>query len=170
MKHLTHLKLASVAVALAAFYLASVWPGAFDDPVAGVDSEDVDEATNAAVAAIFASAFVSSQQKSKAIELLGRLCGETLAHEIVHSLIGPPLTGGAHNVPGVERGLMNRGMDRSLTDRTGFEIIDPAQPVTLDNLRDIGTGHINIPLGDAQAEIDKHFPVVPPLGGLRPGH
>jgi hypothetical protein len=138
-----------------------VFPGAFDDPVATGDASDVDDATRNAVAVIVADEFTSSPERERAIQLIGRLLGETLAHEIVHSLIGSALSGGAHNAPPVPSELMNRGNDRSLTARSAFEIVNPALPPDLDNLADRGIGFINIPHGDTQDLLNNDFPVPP---------
>ncbi len=142
-----------------------VWPGAFADAVAGNANENVDELTNSVVGVIQASALSSSTEKSFAIRVLGRLVGETLAHEIIHSLIGSVLTAGFHNAgPGLESDIMNRGIDRSFTARTGFEIDQTAiagGDLTQIITHDRGIVFINIPTGTAQAELDRHFPVPP---------
>jgi hypothetical protein len=86
----------------------------------------VDEVTNSVVKAIAASALTSSPEKNLAIEIFGRLIGETLAHEIIHSLIGNVLSAIPHHFhnasPGLPSDIMNFGFDRSFEVRTGFEL------------------------------------------------
>lgn len=135
-----------------------VWPGAYADAGAGAASE-IDDVTLTAMAAIVGMSMMSSPEKEKAIQLLGRLIGETLSHEIVHSLVGFTLTGGDHNRPAKPHSLMNQGVDRSLADRTGIRPV--ASPVSIDNTVDDGIGAINLPADDAKTQIDRHFPVPP---------
>jgi hypothetical protein len=143
-----------------------IFPGAFDDPFSGSAAEEVDDMTRAAVASISHLANVSSMEKMKVIDLMGRLIGETLAHEIGHSLIGSGVLGGAggHNPASGAAGallhsLMNAGRDRSLTDRTGIRPI--ASPVSLDNAVDEGIRTVNVFTGPARTHVDRHFPVPP---------
>jgi len=144
-----------------------VFPGAFDDIVPpGTASQDVDDVTIQVVNAIKAAALVSSVEKDLAMRTLGRLYGETLAHEIGHTLIGAAL-GAAHNAahntsPGLVDDLMNNGADRSFEKRTGF-VVNATQigVVDLTTLlsNDRGIAFINIPTADAKAVIDRNFPV-----------
>jgi hypothetical protein len=143
-----------------------VYPGAFDAPTSGGAAQEVDDVTNAAVLAVAGDANMTTPEKVVAIALIGRLIGETLAHEIVHSLAGPTLAGpgGHHNPPAGAAGatpssLMNAGVDRSLTDRTGLRPI--ASPIALENVVDDGIAAINVPTGVARTQIDRHFPVPP---------
>ncbi len=143
-----------------------VYPGGFDDTVTAGAASEVDDMTVAAMNCISHLTNMSTPEKEKVIQLFGRLLGETLAHEIGHSLIGPALAGatGGHNPlagsPGaLMHSLMNEGIDRSLADRTGFRPI--ACPINLDNAIDDGVRAINVPTGRAQTELDGHFPVPP---------
>lgn len=142
-----------------------VFPGGYDDPVALGAVQDVDDVTLKIVATITAAALTSSPEKNVAIKVLGRLYGETLAHEICHSLIGGTLSDFSHNAhPGTLDDLMNHGSDRSFEKRTGF-VINPAQigVVSLSTLlaNDRGVFFINIPTTRAKEQIDTHFPVPP---------
>jgi len=145
--------------------LIVVFAGAYDDPVGGGANEHVDEMTNEVVRAIRALGGVSSQEKDLAMRVLGRLYGETLAHEIVHSLIGGRLSDVGHNAhPGILDDLMNWGNDRSFEKRTGF-VVDPVVIGSADILtllaQDKGIQFINIPTGTAKQQIDTFFPVPP---------
>lgn len=141
-----------------------VFAGAFDDPVAGNANEEVDEATNEIVATIVAFGGMSSSEKALAFVVFGRVLGETLAHEIVHSLIGATLSDGFHNAhPGFRDDLMNHGIDRSFESRSGFEITAPLGSGTIDViLRDRGVVFVNIITGDAQAQANQSFPIPGP--------
>lgn len=141
----------------------SVFAGAFDDPVAGNANQEVDEATNEVVRVLISSGPTSSIEKNRVIQIIGRLLGETLAHEVVHSLIGATLSDGPHNArPGVTDDLMNHGRDRSFQNRTGFRLLAPVGSDVLANiLVDRGIFFINIPTGDTKAQLDRHFPVPP---------
>lgn len=142
-----------------------IFPGGYDDPMPAGAVWEVDDLTIAAMTSISHLTNMSSPEKERAIQLLGRLLGETIAHEIGHSLIGPVLAGptGGHNPRAGTAGallhssLMNEGSDRSLTDRTGFRPI--ASPISLDNTVDDGIRTINLPTGLAQRELDAHLPV-----------
>ena len=143
-----------------------VYPGAFDIPVPSPNAnEHLDEVTNSIVTAIKNSALTSTPEKNLAIAVLGRLIGETLAHEILHTLIGRNIAGAFHNAePGIESDIMNKGFNRSFTSRSAFEI-DTTQiaggDLTLIITNDKDIFFINIPTGVAQAQLNTHFPVPP---------
>ncbi len=140
-----------------------VFAGAFDDTVSGNANEEVDELTNEVVNVMILGGLTSSAEKDLAIQVLGRLLGETLAHEIVHSLIGATLSNGFHNArPGLPDDLMNHGIDRSFQNRSGFELTGPIGSDTLTNLLvDRGIFFIDIPTTDAQTLLNASFPVPP---------
>jgi hypothetical protein len=144
--------------------LIDVFAGAFDDAVAGNANAEVDEATNEIVATIVAFGGQSSSEKALAFVVFGRVLGETLAHEIVHSLIGATLGDGFHNAhPGFGNDLMNHGIDRSFESRSGFEVTAPLGSGTIDVvLRDRGAVFVNIITGDAQAQVNQSFPIPGP--------
>jgi hypothetical protein len=146
-----------------------VYAGAFDDPASGSAVERMDDVTAAVIQTIVTSALSSSVEKDLGMQILGRAYGETLAHEIGHSLIGEaPLSGGDHNSgpPGVSGDLMNRGADRSFEVRTGCSINGTIITPIRDNISLLpGIDFINVPTGTAagtsQGEIDANFPVPP---------
>jgi competence ComEA-like helix-hairpin-helix protein len=144
-----------------------VYAKGFQEAVSGNANEHVDEVTNEIVRILVNSGPISSVEKDLGIHVLGRLYGETLAHEIGHSLIGTTLTSAPHNDhnagPGNAGDLMNRGVDRSFGARTGCSLNggQVTQPL-VDNLSLLpGIPAINVPTGKARAEIDAHFPVPP---------
>jgi hypothetical protein len=145
-----------------------VYAGAFDDPAGGNPVERLDDVTAAVIQEIVASALSSSVEKDLGLQILGRAYGETVAHEIGHSLIGEtPLSGGDHNAaPGVPGDLMNRGVDRSFEARTGCSINGTTITPIKDNVSLLpGIDFINMPTGagagTAQGEIDANLPVPP---------
>lgn len=144
--------------------MIDVFVGAFDDAVAGNANAEVDEATNEVIATIVAFGGMSSLEKNTAFVVFGRVLGETLAHEIVHSLIGATLGDGFHNAhPGFGDDLMNHGIDRSFESRSGFEKTGPLGTGTIDAvLHDRGVVFVNIITGDAQAQVNQSFPVPGP--------
>lgn len=143
-----------------------VFPGAFSNAVPAPNAnQNVDEVTNSIISVIASSALTSTSEKNLAITIFGRLIGETLAHEILHSLIGFNISGLDHNpAPGIASDIMNLGFNRSFSARTGFDI-DVAQ-IAGGNLQSIIVGDrdvffINIPTGVAQAQLNTNFPVPP---------
>jgi hypothetical protein len=135
----------------------SVWPGAFDDVIAGGAAGDVDDATRQIVQAMQGLDFTDLRLKDLAIAVIGRLIGETLAHEILHSLLGFLIPTG-HNTPAVASDIMNHGVDRSFQSRTAIEVTDLANFPDEGTYSDNGIGFINIPTAATQALIDGHFP------------
>jgi hypothetical protein len=101
-----------------------------------------------------------------AAKVIGRLFGETLAHEIVHSLLGVLILPNLHNpasTPGhpVPPELMNNGFDRSFTHRTGLTDRAHSSPLVPTNFDDAGIAAINR-LGAAnQTLMNSVFPVAP---------
>jgi hypothetical protein len=144
-----------------------VFAGAFDDPVAGNANENLDEVTNQVVAILATSGLTSSVEKDLGIQVLGRLYGETLAHEIGHSLIGQTLTSipnHDHNAhPGVLGDLMNLGIDRSFENRSGCSLNGGVVSTPIADSVSLmpGIAAIDVPTGTAQAQIDANFPVPP---------
>lgn len=136
----------------------SIWPGAFDDAVSSGAAAAVDDATRQIVQTMQGQDFTDLAIKQLAIQVVGRLIGESLAHEIIHSLLGFLIPTG-HNSPAVPSDIMNRGNDRSFQDRTGFEIVDLANFPADGSFVDHGIGFINIPTGATQTLLDQHFPV-----------
>jgi hypothetical protein len=98
--------------------------------------------------------------KSLWIEIMGRLIGETIAHEICHALLAFAIPTG-HNSPSVPWDLMNNGFQRSFLQRTGIEITDRPNFPAPGSYRDGGIAAIGGLLTVNQARIDGVFPVPP---------
>lgn len=88
--------------------------------------------------------------------------GETLAHEVHHSLFGfAGFDATAHNSPAIPFDLMNRGSERHWLQRTGIEITDLARFPDLGTYRDGGVAAISGLMAVNQAKLDAFFPVPP---------
>jgi competence ComEA-like helix-hairpin-helix protein len=133
-----------------------VWPGAFTNIIPG-DETFVDTETVAVVLELQSTPIANPALEDLAVRIVGRLIGETMAHEIVHALIGPvhlPATPDAHD-------LMEVGGRRNFLDRTGIEDTSHTSPVVPTNFVDHGlTSIAGIGAGN-QALIDANFPVPP---------
>ncbi len=92
-----------------------------------------------------------------ATKVIGRLIGETMAHEVVHALIGP-----VHlpEIPDVDD-LMEVGSNRSFRQRTGLEDTAHVSPVDPANYVDHGLAGIGGIGAGNQGLIDANFPVPP---------
>jgi hypothetical protein len=95
-----------------------------------------------------------------ATQVFGRLFGETIAHEIIHALIGLDIPTG-HNAPAIDNDIMNNGVDRNFTQRTAItdnahvSPIDPAN-FTIEPITQIpGLQAVN------QARMNNRFPIPP---------
>lgn len=139
-----------------------LYPGAYilpaNNPEFGVDTE-----TQALVQRLQGMTMSDPDMEAFAIKVFGRLIGETMAHEIIHTIIGLISTspGNAHNPTTVANDIMNRGGTRSFTNRTG--LVDNAQssPVDPSTFTDNGIAAINRLQSANQARVDAVFPVNP---------
>ena len=139
-----------------------IYPRAFLGPIPGTPPADmVDDVTVEVMARIVGATGISTPDKATGLDIVGRLLGETLAHEICHSLIGPVLSGpkGHHEKSRVPHEMMNMGRNRSFEDRTGFKVTPPVTTLALGTfLSDQGKWKINIPHGRSLTEMQRHFP------------
>ena len=90
--------------------------------------------------------------------------GETMAHEIIHSLIGVSvgkIGADGHNAPSVAGELMNDWLNRSFRQRTGIEDTSHTSPVVPANFIDHGITTIGKLGADNQALINARFPLPP---------
>lgn len=136
-----------------------IFAGAYDD-VGG--AQDVDLETRALIIQLESQTLSDPSLEAFAIEVYGRLLGETLAHEIVHSLLGLVIPSG-HNSPAITGDLMNNGSDRDFRQRTGFEDTAHTSPVEPTNFIDHGIAAIGGLQATNQGLIDARFPVPPAL-------
>ncbi len=133
-----------------------IWPGAFDNVIPN-DPTFVDTETNALVIQLASQTISDPAMEDLATKVVGRLIGETMAHEIVHALIGPVHLPVATDV----NDLMEVGGNRSFRQRTGFEDTAHTSPVVPSNFVDHGIATIG-PIGAGnQALIDANYPVPP---------
>ncbi len=140
-----------------------IYPGGYDDPIpAGATNIDVDVETQALTIELMAANVADPDLLKLAIKVFGRLFGETLAHEIVHSLLWTVIPSG-HNSPSIANDLMNMGSERNFTQRTGIEDTSHTSPVDPDNFIDHGLSAIGGLQATNQTRIDGLFPVPPAL-------
>ena len=137
-----------------------IFPGAYDDPSGS--NTDVDVETQALILQLESQAVSDPALEAFAISVYGRLLGETLAHEIVHSLLGLLIPSG-HNNPAVANDLMNQGTVRTFRQRTGFEDTAHTSPIDPANFIDHGIAAIGGLQGTNQGLMDARFPVPPAL-------
>jgi hypothetical protein len=130
-----------------------IWPGAYRTPGTDVGAEISKLVTNMA-----ALNMTEPETKSIWTEIMGRLIGETIAHEIHHSLLGFSIPSG-HNSPAIPWDLMNLGRVRPLIQRTGIEILDSANFPKVGTYRDGGIMAISGLMVVNQARVDSVFPV-----------
>lgn len=144
-----------------------LFPGAYDVPQPSVPNTQatmVDATTQAILLEIQAAASPSAALLDLAIKVFGRLIGETMAHEIVHSLLGVSvgkIGADGHNAPPVAGELMNDWLNRSFRQRTGIEDTALTSPIDPNNFVDHGTATIGKLGVDNQGLIDTRFPVPP---------
>jgi len=134
-----------------------IWPGAFDNTLAGGDPTWVDTETNALVTQLASQTISDPAMEAFATKVVGRLMGETMAHEIVHALIGPVHLPAATDV----NDLMEVGGNRSFQQRTGLEDTAHTSPVEPANFTDHGIATIGGIGAGNQALIDANYPVPP---------
>lgn len=137
-----------------------IFPGAYDNPIPPGGSEDLDVETQALVLQLEAATFTDPQLESLAVRVFGRLIGETMAHEVVHSLLAFEIPSG-HNAPSIPNDLMNRGSERSFRQRTGIEDTARVSPIDPANFIDHGIASIGGLQAVNQARMDARFPVPP---------
>ncbi len=135
----------------------NIYPGAYTMP-----GTDVGVDVAAIVTALGAQNMTDPDIKSIWIEGMARLLGETIAHEIHHSLLGlAGFDAGGHNSPPIQFDLMNRGMDRVWLQRTGIEIISMVNFPQPGSYRDGGAHAISSVQTSNQTKVDASFPVPP---------
>lgn len=138
-----------------------LFPGAYDNPVAGGSENMVDTVSQAILVQIQNDASPSADLIDFAVKVFGRMIGETLAHEIVHSLLGTAVDPNFHNSPKIANDLMNSGFERSFRQRTGIEDTALSSPIIPSNFIDHGVGAIGGLQARNQGLIDAVFPVPP---------
>jgi hypothetical protein len=137
-----------------------LFPGAYDNTVSGGATNMVDVESQAILLQIRSEASPSAALLDFAVKVFGRMIGETLAHEIVHSLLGFDIPTG-HNSPAIANDLMNNGFERSFRQRTGIEDLTMTSPVDPAHFSDHGIIAIGGLQATNQGRIDAVFPVPP---------
>lgn len=92
--------------------------------------------------------------------LIGRAIGFTVAHEILHGLLGFEIPTGHHD-PAIPGDIMNPGSDLGITDRTGIVVTDNTNFPAPGSFDDQGFAAMARVTATTQAVIDRFFPVPP---------
>jgi hypothetical protein len=144
-----------------------LFPGAYDVPQPASPTTQatmVDATTQAILLDVQATAAPPATLIDLAIKVFGRLIGETMAHEITHSLLGASvgkLGADGHNAPPVAGELMNDWLNRNFRQRTGIEDTALTSPIDPNNFTDHGIPTIGKLGLDNQGLINARFPVPP---------
>lgn len=144
-----------------------LFPGAYDVPQPAAPTTQatmVDATTQAILLDVQATAAPPAALVDLAIRVFGRLIGETMAHEITHSLLGVSvgkLGADGHNAPPVAGELLNDWLNRNFRQRTGIEDKALTSPIDPVNFTDHGITTIGKLAADNQDLINARFPVPP---------
>jgi hypothetical protein len=144
-----------------------LFPGAYDVPQPAAPTTRatmVDATTQAILLDIQGSITPPAPLIELAIKVFGRLIGETMAHEITHSLLGVSvgrIGADGHNTPPVAGELMNDWLNRNFRQRTGIEDTAFSSPIDPSKFTDHGISTIGKLGADNQALINARFPVPP---------
>jgi hypothetical protein len=144
-----------------------LFPGAYDVPQPASPTTQatmIDATTQAILLEVQAAAAPPAALLDLAIKVFGRLIGETMAHEITHSLLGVSvgkLGADGHNAPPVADELMNDWLNRNFRQRTGIEDTALTSPIDPNNFIDHSITAIGKLGADNQTLINARFPVPP---------
>ena len=137
-----------------------LFPGMYAEP----NAMDVDTETQALIIELESSLSSDPALVDIATTVYSRLIGETLSHEIGHTLLWDDIPGSGHNNPAITNDLMNAGVDRPFRARTGMENTAQVSPVLPEHYVDHGLAAIDQFQTANQALIDKQWPVPPAFG------
>ena len=138
-----------------------VYTGSYDNVIPAGSTTEVDLESQAIALQLKSRDASDLDLEPFAVEVFGRLFGETLAHEIIHSLLGTLVAPSYHNTPAVMNDVMNQGGDRNFTARTGFVDNSHTSPVVPSHFTDNGITAINQLQATNQALMNSVFPVPP---------
>jgi hypothetical protein len=143
--------------------IVSVFPGNY--LTAATAGSDLNQATNNLVRIIMSIGTSDPDLEIWLIRFFGRLLGETISHELYHTLLPVAFN---HNVDGATpphenntADIMDGGKFRSFSERTGIEALSLVPADFLANLTDNTIAAINKLTGASLAHIRTHFPVPP---------
>ena len=102
-----------------------------------------------------------SDLKDFAIKVLARLTASTLAHEVVHSLLGDILGAPGEGHTTLPGDIMRDGKELSFRDLTGIEVTDRDNFPEPGSYNDLGVLDITLLNETNQKIMDKYFPVPP---------
>jgi len=140
--------------------LIEVYPGAYATNNPGSTLE-LDTQTIALINELTNATTSNPAMEALAVKMLGRLIGETTAHEILHSLLGSTISPDGHNSPSISGDILNHGRERTFTQRTGMVNTVMTSPMDPADFTDNGLNTINRLQTANQNRINTLFPVNP---------
>jgi len=137
--------------------IIDIFPGAMTDP----NATDIDENVVATIqAALSAPPQTSTPEGALAVTVVGRIIGTSLAHEILHSLVGFMFAGNAHTQ--AQRDILRSGSGFTFEHLTGIQVTRSADFPASGSFVDLGADHINRPQVDGTLPgLQANFPVPP---------
>ena len=137
--------------------IIDLFPGAMTDP----NATDIDDNVVATIqAALTAPPLTSTPEGALAVTVVGRVLGASLAHEILHSLVGFMFGGNAHTT--AQRDILRNGSGFTFEQLTGFQVTDTAHFPAAGSFTDLGADQINRPQVDGTLPgLQANFPVPP---------
>ena len=134
-----------------------IFPGAMTDP----NATDIDDNVVATIqAALTAPPLTSTPEGALAVTVVGRVIGASLAHEILHSLVGFMFAGNAHT--NAQRDILRNGSAFTFEHLTGIQVASPTDFPAEGSFADLGADHINRPQVDGTLPgLQANFPVPP---------
>ncbi|MEO6392560.1 MAG: hypothetical protein ABIP75_11955 [Pyrinomonadaceae bacterium] len=137
-----------------------VFPGAYDDNAGVGSTHGIDVETQALILDLQSRVTSNPALEDFAVQVYGRLIGQSMSHETIHSLLGFDIPTG-HNSPSIPDDIMNTGDVNSFQLRTGFEDLAHQSPVDPVNFVDHGISAMNRLQATNQGRMDVRFPVPP---------
>jgi hypothetical protein len=131
-----------------------IFPGAMDNPAGELSIDAV------ALLIDIEAQGMTPVLEPFAVNVVGRLLGLSIAHEIIHSLLGFDIPTG-HNSPAIPGDIMNQGRDLTFLDATGFNNTARVNPVDPADFIDNGIASIARLTAVNQTRMNARFPTQP---------
>ncbi|RYD98716.1 MAG: hypothetical protein EOP54_06750 [Sphingobacteriales bacterium] len=138
--------------------IIEIYPGAYATTTGG--TLELDTQTIALINELENATTSNPAMDTLAIKMMGRLIGETTAHEILHSLLGA-ISPDGHNSPFIPGDILNRGAERTFTQRTGMVNTVMTSPMDPNDFNDNGLDTIDRLQTANQNRMNTLFPVNP---------
>ncbi|MBL7704312.1 MAG: hypothetical protein JNM21_02080 [Taibaiella sp.] len=138
--------------------IIEIYPGAYATTTGG--TLELDTQTIALINELENATMSDPAMEALAVKMMGRLIGETTAHEILHSLLGA-ISPDGHNIPSIAGDILNRGAERTFTQRTGMVNTVMTSPMEPGDFTDNGPDTIDRLQTANQNRMNTLFPVNP---------